>query len=188
MCGCEEIPHVQGQRRGPSKTVGGETSCLKSNPIPTRDAHRAQINLVHTRTQRPHRDWDRAVFEHLLWRDGSAVDCRRGSGCSRLGYGIALLEEVTMNLTIELPELTQDWKIDTWRTQTNPVYQDPGESNVPTRDWPRLACEWSGVSSRGVGQWWPASGFGEWSVAVHAWDLLKEVTIIFITSTIVWPQ
>ena len=25
-------------------------------------------------------------------------------------------------------------------------------------------------------------------VAVHAWDLLKEVTIIFITSTIVWPQ
>ena len=27
-----------------------------------------------------------------------------------------------------------------------------------------------------------------WTVAVNAWDLLKEVTIIFITSTIVWPQ
>ena len=26
------------------------------------------------------------------------------------------------------------------------------------------------------------------SVAMCAWDLLKEVTIIFITSTIVWPQ
>ena len=26
------------------------------------------------------------------------------------------------------------------------------------------------------------------SIAVYAWDLLKEVTIIFITSTIVWPQ
>ena len=26
------------------------------------------------------------------------------------------------------------------------------------------------------------------SAAVHAWDFLKEVTIIFITSTIVWPQ
>ena len=26
------------------------------------------------------------------------------------------------------------------------------------------------------------------SVAVHAWDLLKDVAIIFITSTIVWPQ
>ena len=29
---------------------------------------------------------------------------------------------------------------------------------------------------------------GVWSVAVPAWNLLKEVTIIFITSTIVWPQ
>ena len=29
---------------------------------------------------------------------------------------------------------------------------------------------------------------GVLSVAVHTWDLLKEVTIIFITSTIVWPQ
>ena len=26
------------------------------------------------------------------------------------------------------------------------------------------------------------------SVAVHAWDLWEEVTIIFITSTIVFPQ
>jgi len=26
------------------------------------------------------------------------------------------------------------------------------------------------------------------SAAVHAWDLLKEVAIIFITSTIVWSQ
>ena len=39
-----------------------------------------------------------------------------------------------------------------------------------------------------MGQWWPAAGLGALSVAVHAWDLLKEVTIIFITSTIVWPQ
>ena len=31
--------------------------------------------------------------EHFLWRYRSAVDCRRdrGSGCSRLGYGISLL-------------------------------------------------------------------------------------------------
>ena len=32
------------------------------------------------------------------------------------------------------------------------------------------------------------AGLGALSVAVHAWDLLKEVTIIFITSTIVRPQ
>ena len=34
-----------------------------------------------------------------------------------------------------------------------------------------------------MGQWWPAAGLGELSAAVCAWDLLKEVTIIFITST-----
>ena len=63
---------------------------LESNPIPARDAQRAQINLMCTRTQGPHRDWDRIVFEHLLWRYGSAVVCRRdrGSGC---GDGISPL-------------------------------------------------------------------------------------------------
>ena len=39
-----------------------------------------------------------------------------------------------------------------------------------------------------MGRWWPAAGLGALSVAVHAWDLLKEVAILFITSTIVWPQ
>ena len=36
-----------------------------------------------------------------------------------------------------------------------------------------------------MGSWWPAAGLGVVNVA---WDLLKEVTIIFITSNIVWPQ
>ena len=40
-------------------------------------------------------------------------------------------------------------------------------------------------TSRGVGQQRPAAWLGALSAA---WDLLKEVTIIFITSTIVWPQ
>ena len=31
-------------------------------------------------------------------------------------------------------------------------------------------------------------GWGHLSAAVRSWDLLKEVAIIFITSTIVWPQ
>ena len=48
-----------------------------------------------------------------------------------------------------------------------------------------------------MGQWWPVAGLGALSsmhgsssmhVAVHAWDLLKEVPITFITSTIVWFQ
>ena len=45
-----------------------------------------------------------------------------------------------------------------------------------------------GISRKPVGWWWPAAGLEAWTVAVNAWDLLKEVTIIFITSTIVWPQ
>ena len=39
-----------------------------------------------------------------------------------------------------------------------------------------------------MGWKWPAARLGALSAAVHAWDFLKEVTIIFITSTIVWPQ
>ena len=58
----EEIPHIQGQRRNPSKTVGGENLHLESNSIPTRAAKRVQTNIEYTRTQGAHRD--RTVFEH----------------------------------------------------------------------------------------------------------------------------
>ena len=39
-----------------------------------------------------------------------------------------------------------------------------------------------------MGHQWPAAGSGALSVAVCAQALLKEVAIIFITSTIVWSQ
>ena len=39
-----------------------------------------------------------------------------------------------------------------------------------------------------MGLWSPAAGLGAWTLAVHAWDLLRVVTVIFITSTIVWYQ
>ena len=39
-----------------------------------------------------------------------------------------------------------------------------------------------------MGGQWPDAGLGALSVAAHVWDLLKELAIIFITSTIVWPQ
>ena len=42
----KKIPHIQEQRRSPSETLGGEKSHLESNPIPARDAQRAQTNLV----------------------------------------------------------------------------------------------------------------------------------------------
>ena len=76
---------------------------------------------------------------------------------------------------------------DSWRAQTEPcAYQDPGErSSDPTKGWP---SECPGSLSRGVGRWWPAAGLGALSAAVSAWGLVKEVAIIFIISTIVWPQ
>ena len=119
---------------------------------------------------------------------GSAVDCRRGrgSGSSRLGYGIALLEEAVIYSTIELPELTQDWEINSWRAQTEPcVHQDPEErSSDPTRDWARFAWECPGVTGRGVGRRWQAAALRDLNVAAHAWDLLKEVAILFILNSI----
>ena len=59
---------------------------------------------------------------------------------------------------------------------------------LTTRDWLRLACECPGVSGGGVGQQWPAAGAEGLSAAVYAWGILKEVAIIFITSTTVWFQ
>ena len=38
----KKMPRIQEQRRSPRKMVGGEKSCLQSNPIPTRDTQRAQ--------------------------------------------------------------------------------------------------------------------------------------------------
>ena len=52
----KKILHIQGQWKSPSKRVGGSKLHLESNLIPTRDSWRAQRSLVHTTTQRPHRD------------------------------------------------------------------------------------------------------------------------------------
>ena len=99
------------------------------------------------------------------------------------------MEDVSINPTTELPELTQDWEIDFRRAKQNLVHQDPGErSSDLSGDCHGLACGCLEVSGRGMGQWWPAAALGALSVAVYAWDLLREVIIIFITSTIVWPQ
>ena len=99
------------------------------------------------------------------------------------------MEEVTINPTIELPELTETGETDSWRAQTKPcVHKDSGErSSDPKETVPdlpmsvqeSLAEAWV---SRGLLQDWGQSS------SMHAWDLLKEVSIIFITSTIVWTE
>ena len=50
----KKIPHIQGHRRNPSKTVEGAKSYLESNPILARDARRAQTKPCAHR--RPNRD------------------------------------------------------------------------------------------------------------------------------------
>ena len=59
------------------------------------------------------------------------------AGAGALGtvdLGMAFLEEVIINPTIEPPELTQDKGSDSWRTQTKAyLHQDSGEwSSDPT--------------------------------------------------------
>ena len=49
--------------------------------------------------------------------------------------------------------------------------------DLPVGVWEFLAEAWAGSGL--------LQGRGALSVAVHAWDLLKEVAIIFMTSTIV---
>ena len=69
-------------------------------------------NLVCTR--RPHRDWARHTFECLSVTCGSmgqqwSAAGAGALGAADLGVAYALLEEVIINSTTELPELTQDW-------------------------------------------------------------------------------
>ena len=87
-----------------------DTTCQGAKRKPQQDGRRGEITFrikPHTLqrlckgSNKPcahqdpeiHRDWDRTVFECLLQRYGSAVDCcwGRGSGCSRPGYGISPL-------------------------------------------------------------------------------------------------
>ena len=76
---------------------------------------------------------------------------------------------------------------DSWRAQTEPcAYQDPEKLAVtPQENDPDLPMSVQEFPVEVLGQNWPDAGLGALSVAVHTWDLLKEVTIIFITSPIV---
>ena len=96
-------------KENPRKTVGGVKLHLESNPSPTRGAQKALAKFLYTRTQRPHRDLDRTVFECLLQRDWLSVACYtgRGSGCSRLEFGISPLGGGHHCPTSEPEKLTQ---------------------------------------------------------------------------------
>ena len=89
------------------------------------------------------------------------------------------------------PTPTRDCTLpDSGRGQTEPsAHQDWGERSSDPHKRLTQTFPWVSRSLWGRRQWVvPSAGLGALSVAVYAWDLLKEVAIIFITSTIVWPQ
>ena len=70
------------------------------------------------------------------------------------------MEEVAINPTIELPELTQDWEANSWRAQTEPcVHQEKGavtpqetDPGLPVSVWESPADVWvSGGLLYGLG-------------------------------------
>ena len=73
-------------------------------------------------------------------------------GAADLGMASTLFKEVAINPTIELPELTQDWKIDSWRAQKIPcMHEDLGARGSDPQVTDRLACECPGVSGGSMG-------------------------------------
>ena len=191
----KRIPYVQGQRRSPSKTVRGVKLHLELNPIPAR-THSEDSNKTLCSPGNPTETEPDLLLS--IWV--SPAEVWVGSGL-RQGQGLLVQQtwvwhkpswrRSPLTPSQNCQSLHRTGETDSWRahTQKTCVHQDPGgRSSDPTRDWPRLARERPGVSGGGVGQRWPAAGARALSTAVCAWDLLKEVAIIFITSTIVWVR
>ena len=105
------------------------------------------------------------MFECLLWRYRSARPATGAGalGAVDLGMAYALLEEVTINHTTELPERIQYWA-NRLLEGTNKicVYQNSKERSSDPQETDRhsLAHKHPRVSSRGMGQRWPAAGLG----------------------------
>ena len=112
----------------------------------------------------------------VYYRDG-------GSGC---GYGISPLVRGHQKAHYRVTRTYTGLEYRLLEGTTEPCAPRPKRKE----QWPdeRLVCGCLGVSDEGVGLWWPAAGSGARTVAVNGWDLLREVTIVFITFTIVWPH
>ena len=104
----KKIPYVQEQRRSPSKMVGGAKLCLESNPIPTREAQRAQTKpCEHQVPETPQRPSQTCVWVFC----GITGQQWPATGAGALGeadlvtqhVAQALLEDVAINPTTEPP-------------------------------------------------------------------------------------
>ena len=111
-------------------------------------------------------------------------------GAADLGIAKVFLEEVTINPTIESQNLHGTGETDSWKAQTKPVCIRTREKGtvISQETDPDCPC-----MSRSL---WQRHGLavaccrirGTECGSIWVWELLKEVSIIFITSTIVWPQ
>ena len=87
-CSSWDLP---GQRRNPSKMVGGTKSFLESSPILIRNVQQAQTkSCVHQETPQKLSQTCLSVSPVEV-RVSSGLTYGRGSGCSRLGYGMSAL-------------------------------------------------------------------------------------------------
>ena len=173
----------KGKGEVPARWQEGQNCILNQTPYPPEMLRGLKQTLC---TQGP-RDPTETETELCL-----SVDCCRGRGfgCSRPGYGIRplgggchWLHYRAARPYIGLEKQTLGGHIQNLvhtRTQEKGVVT-PQETNP---DLPVISrsLRW------GVGGRWPAAVLGALNAAVQAWDLLKEVAIIFITSTIAWPQ
>ena len=107
---------------------------------------------------------------------------RKNKPCISAPFSICL----NIHPTIDQPELTQDWGNRLWEG-TNKTLCAPGPRKKEQRPHKRLTQT---CPSRSM-EWRCGSTVACCRVSVlsavgHAWDLFQAVTIIFITSTIVW--
>ena len=84
-------------------------------------------------------------------------------GAADLGMTKALLEEVAINPTTELPELTQDWEIGHTQNLVRTRTQEEG-AGIPQETDPDLP---GSAQESPAEDWWPAARLGAPSVAVH---------------------
>ena len=85
--------------------VGGANSCLESNRIPTRDAQRAQKTLCAPGPRDPTETETELCLSISCGGMGQQWSAA-GTGALGVGMAYVLLEEVTINPTIDLSELT----------------------------------------------------------------------------------
>ena len=177
------MPPVQGQSRSPGVMVGGVKSYLESNPTPTRDARRLKQTLCSPGPRDP--TW---LSRNCVWVSPEEV---RVSGGLPQGQQIWVWHTPSWRRS----PLTHHRAAKTYTGLGNRLLEGTNRTSCapePRRNeqWPhrRLTqtCPCPGFSSGNAGQRGPAAGLGTVSVAMCAWDLFKEVTIILITSTIVW--